>query len=265
MRFDIGESIGDRGVAVLVVYRLRWALLAIVGVAVAATIGYVVVEHYSWFDAAYMTVITLGTIGYGEVRPLHTGGRVLTMAIIIAGFATLVYMASVLTNVFASGEALRHMRERRARRMCDELSHHVIVVGFGRVGHAVLRALVDLGKTCVVVDTNANHSEAIEKMGAMHVVGDATNQDDLHRAGLARADALVAAADQDSENLVVVLTARSLRSDLTIVSRVNQTTWIRRIQQAGANVAESPYEVYGSRLAAAALNIASDAAPVRPA
>lgn len=239
----------QRSVVFLVLFRLRWALTAIAFLASAATVGYVVIEHYSWLDAIYMTVITLGTIGYGEVRPLHTGGRLLTMAVIISSFATLVYMASVLTNVFASGEAAGHMQLRRARRMSEELDHHIIVVGFGRVGQAVIRAFQDRGKQCAVMDMNPDHAAAIRASGATQIIGNATDEDDLRRAGIDRADALVAAADQDSENLVVVLTARSLRADLRIVSRVNQTTWRTRIKHAGADVAESPYESYGARLA----------------
>src|SRR4029077_6115040 len=103
--------------------------------------------------------------------------------------------------------------------------------GYGRVGQAVVRAFVAKGKTCVVVDTKVDHQAAIEAAGAILVVGDATNHEDLKRAGIERADALVAAADQDSENLVVVLTARSLRPDLRIVSRVNQASWLTRITQ----------------------------------
>jgi voltage-gated potassium channel len=252
--FDQGKVAGH-GVAVLVLYRLRWALAMVLLLAFVATLGYVVIEHYSWLDALYMAVITLGTIGYGEVRPLHTGGRIFTMGIVIGGFAALVYMASVLTNLFASGEATRHMQARRTSRMAGELEHHVVIVGFGRVGHAVVRAFVKQGKTCVVVDTNPDHEDAITAAGAMQVVGNATNEEDLTRAGIHRADALVAAADQDSENLVVVLTARSLRNDLRIVSRVNQTSWLRRIRQAGANIAESPYESYGEMLANSALTV----------
>ncbi len=244
----------DRSVAVFVTYRLRWALAAIAGLVVTATIAYVVIEAYTWLDALYMTVITLGTIGYGEVEPLTPWGRFLTIGVIIASFATLVYMASVLTELFASGDALRHVQNRRRRRLFDELDDHVIIVGFGRVGQAVIRAVSGLGRRCVVMDTNASHEAAIKAAGAIHVLGNATDEDDLRRAGIEKAHALVAAADQDSENLVVVLTARSLRPDIRIVSRVNQQTWLRRIMQAGADVAESPYETYGSRLAAAALS-----------
>jgi voltage-gated potassium channel len=246
-------DLSDRSVATLVVYRLRWALLGLLALSVIASAGYVLLEGYSVLDAIYMTVITLGTVGYGEVRPLGTGGRVLTMAVIVGGFATLVYMATVLTNLFASGEAVRHLQARRMRRMSEGLERHVIVVGFGRVGQAVAASLLALGERCVVIDRNPDHGAAITGAGALHIVGDATNEDDLRRAGVARADALVAATDTDAENLVVVLTARSIRADLRIVSRVNQHSWLRRITAAGADVAESPYESYGSILAGAAV------------
>jgi len=248
------KSLADRSVTALVVYRLRWALGAIVGLVVAATVAYVVIEEYSWLDALYMTVITLGTIGYGEVEPLTSTGRFLTIGVIISGFVTLVYMASTLTELFASGEAVRHVKARRRRALFDQLDDHVIVVGFGRVGQAVIRSVARLGRPCVVMDTNPAHEAAITAAGAVHVMGDATDEDGLRRAGIEKARALVAAADQDSENLVIVLTARSLRPDLRIVSRVNQPTWLRRIKQAGADVAESPYETYGSRLTDAALS-----------
>lgn len=244
----------DWSIGVWVLYQLRWALAAIVALVIISTAAYIVVEEYTGLDAFYMAVITLGTIGYGEVEPLTPAGRLLTVGIIVAGFATLVYMASVLTNLFASGEAVGHIQARRNRRMCEELDHHVIVVGFGRVGRAVIRAFTDTGKRCLVIDHNPDHEADITAAGAVHLVGDATVEDDLRRAGIERAEALVATADQDSENLVVVLTARSVRADLRIVARVNQATWLKRMRAAGADVAESPYERYGVRLATAALS-----------
>jgi voltage-gated potassium channel len=237
-----------------VLFRLRNALLAVAVLAVVATVGYVVLEGYGWVDALYMTVITLGTIGYGEVRPLDTAGRFLTIGVIIAGFAAFVYAASVLTNFFTSGEASQRAHERRARRMQAQLNDHVIVVGFGRVGHAVVRALHQMGRQCVVLDINPSLQPQISASGAFHVAGDATDEDDLRRAGIDRAVGLVAAADQDSLNLVVVLTARAVRPELRIVSRVNQSTWLSRIENAGADVAQSPYDSYGASLAASALS-----------
>src|SRR5947207_2690590 len=106
----------DQPLAAWVLYRMRGAFLALVALGAIATLGYMAIEGYGWIDALYMTVITLGTIGYGEIHPLGTGGRLFTIGVIIASFATFVYAASVLTSVFTSGDATRHMHERRARR-----------------------------------------------------------------------------------------------------------------------------------------------------
>jgi voltage-gated potassium channel len=249
-----GRPRPDQPLAVWILFRLRGPLLALAGLGVIATIGYMIIEGYGWVDAVYMTVITLGTIGYGEIHPLGTGGRFFTVGVIMASFGTFVYAASVLTSVFTSGEALRHIHERKAKIMRDALRDHVIVVGFGRVGQAVVRSLREMDRQCVVLDTNADHAAAIEASGAMHVCGDATNEADLERAGISRAAAFVAAVDQDSSNLVVVLTARAARPDLRIVSRVNEAGWLSRMKHAGADVAQSPYDSYGASLAASALS-----------
>jgi voltage-gated potassium channel len=246
----------DAPVVALVLYRLRWALLGMLILAVLATVGYVTVEGYGWIDAIYMTVITLGTVGYGETHPLDTAGRFMTIGVIIVGFTTFVYAVSVLTNLFVSGDTLVQMHHRRSKRMREGLDHHVIVVGFGRVGQAVVRGLQELGRQCVVLDRNPASEAAIRAAGGVEVIGDATNPEDLHRAGIDRADALIAACDADSENLVVVLTAHSTRADLRIVSRVNETAWLERMQHAGADVAQSPYPTYGMSLAAAAVSSA---------
>jgi voltage-gated potassium channel len=246
----------DAPVIAVVLYRLRWALLGILFVATTATVGYVVTDGYGWIDALYMTVITLGTVGYEEVHPLDTAGRILTIAVIIVGFTTFVYAVSVLTNLFVSGDALAQVHHRRTKRMREQLHDHVIVVGFGRVGQAVVGGLQELGKDCVVLDRNPAAESAIRAAGGVEVIGDATSQEDLRKAGIERAEALIAACDADSENLVVVLTARATRSDLRIISRVNEATWLDRMKQAGADVAQSPYPSYGMSLAAAAVSSA---------
>jgi len=247
-------QVGEGSLARLVIYRLRWAIVAFVGLAAIATAGYVAIEGYGWFDAAYMTMITLSTVGYKEVRPLGTGGRLLTMAVIACSFTTVAYAASALTNFYTSGEAVEHLRVRRGRRARMALSDHVIVVGFGRVGQAAAAALRESGMQCLVVDRDPLRETEINQLGAVQLIGDATSAKDLQEAGIDRAMALVAAADSDESNLIVVLTARSLRDDLRIVSRVNDAEWLSRIQQAGADVAQSPYPSYGRSLATAAMS-----------
>jgi voltage-gated potassium channel len=250
----------DQPIWVWIAYRLRLPFALLIALVAAATIGYEVIEGYGWVDAFYMTVITLGTIGYSEVHPLGTDGRLFTIGVIVASFATIVYAASVLTSMFTSGEVKRRMNERSARKMQESYHDHVIVVGFGRVGHAVVRSLHAIGERCVVLDLDAELERSIRALGAAHVCGDATDVDVLHAAGIERAAGLVAAADVDASNLVVVLTARAVAPNLRIVSRVNEPEWLQRIQHAGADVAQSPYESYGRRLAgyAAGLEPADD-------
>ena len=248
----------DQPIWIWLVYRLRLPFALLIGLVAISTIGYEVIEGYGWVDAFYMTVITLGTIGYGEVHPLGTDGRLFTIGVIVASFGTLVYAASVLTSTFTSGELKRRMNERSARKMQATFRDHVIVVGFGRVGHAVVRSLHAIGERCVVLDMNEELGPAIRTLGAEHVCGDATDVESLRAAGIEHAAGLVAAADADAANLVIVLTARAVAPNLRIVSRVNEPEWLQRIKHAGADVAESPYESYGRHLAGYAAGQSAD-------
>jgi voltage-gated potassium channel len=246
--------LSQRGLWWFVLYRVRWALVALAVLFVIGTAGYVVIESFSWLDAAFMTVITLSTVGYNEVHPLNESGRIFTMLVIVASFGTFVYAATNITELFTSGSAIVHLRESRGRRMRSQLSDHVIVVGFGRVGQAVAKGLADLGIMSLVMDHNADVEGPIRDAGYVPMIGDASDEADLAEAGIFRARALVAAAEQDDMNLVITLTARALRPDLRIVSRVNEAGWRDRIVRAGADIAQSPYPSYGVSLANSAIS-----------
>jgi len=245
--------LAHRSLGWFVLYRLRWALVALFSLFVIATCGYVAIEGFGWLDAAFMTVITISTVGYNEVHTLDSAGQVFTIIVIIASFGSFVYAATMITELFTSGGAVEHLKESRGRRMRNELSDHVIVVGFGRVGQAVAKGLADLGAHCLVIDRHEGTEDAIRELGAVPMIGDATDEADLVEAGIHRARALVASADQDDVNLVITLTARALQPDLRIISRVNEAGWRDRIIRAGADVAQSPYPSYGITLASSAL------------
>ena len=133
--------------------RLRGpALAALLAVAVAS-LGYMVIEGWGWFDAVYMSVITMGQVGYGEVHQLTTDGRVWTIAVIVAGFGVFVYSAASLTALFLSGDVNAALRERRRSKVREHLKDHVVIIGFGRVGRASADAAVRTGRSCVVIDT----------------------------------------------------------------------------------------------------------------
>jgi voltage-gated potassium channel len=238
----------------LLLRRLANVFAVMMAVLIVATAGFVVVADYPWFDALYMSVITLATIGYSEVNPLDTAGRVWAITVIVAGFATFVYAASVLSSVFVSGEFTSAVKARREERMRERLQGHVIVVGFGRVGRAVVKGLVSEHRQCIVIDTKQSVADSIAAAGVVSLIGDANEESTLREAGIERAEAIVAAAHDDATNLVVVLTARALNPQLRIVARVNDPAWYDRICRAGAHSALSPYESYGVALAASALD-----------
>ncbi len=233
--------------------QLRWVVVAQVSTLVVSTAGFVLLADLGWFDALYMSVITLGTVGYGEVRPLDTVGRTWAMVVITGGFAVLVYAGAVLTSLLLSGDLRTAFLTQRVERMRKGLHNHVIVVGFGRVGRAVVLATLQSGHECLVVDADPAKAEAIRGDGAFAVVGDGMQEDVLREAGIETARALVAAGPDDPANLVVTLTARALRPDLRIISRVNEVEWQQRMTHAGASAAMSPYGDFGAGLAASAL------------
>jgi len=236
----------------LVLRQLRRPIVAALVLLVISSAGYVVIEDYSWFDGVYMTVITFGTIGYGEVRPLGVAGRTWTMLMIVAGLAEFVYASATLTSLLLSGDVADRLRARRSLRMVEELEHHVIVVGFGRVGRAVTESVTSAGRQCAVIDLGRERQSDVEALGAVLVVGDARDVEVLDAARIERAVALVSVLD-DPSNLVVVVTARSIRPDLRIVARTNDPAWNERLLRAGAAQVVPVYQSVGASLAASAV------------
>jgi voltage-gated potassium channel len=237
----------------LVVTRLRWPILSAAGLIAIAAAGYVVVADYSWMDALYMTVITLATVGYGEVQPLTAAGRWWTIVTIIAGFAVFVNATAQLTALLLSGEIRDALEERRRSKMRDRLERHVIVVGYGRVGRATANSIREAGLACAVVEEDTSRADDIIRAGAVFVQGDGRDIETLQAAGIDHAIALSTALD-DPDNLVVIVTARTLRPDLRIVSRVNDIHWSERLRRAGASQLVPVYESAGASIAATALS-----------
>lgn len=237
----------------LVITRLRWAILSAAGLIAIAAAGYVVVADYSWMDALYMTVITLATVGYGEVQPLTAAGRWWTIVTIIAGFAVFVNATAQLTALLLSGEIRYVLEERRRGKMRDRLERHVIVVGYGRVGRATANSIREAGLACAVVEEDTSRADDIIRAGAVFVQGDGRDIETLQAAGIDHAVALSTALD-DPDNLVVIVTARTLRPDLRIVSRVNDIHWSERLRRAGASQLVPVYESAGASIAATAMS-----------
>jgi voltage-gated potassium channel len=231
---------------------LRWVLiwigvvLAIAGVGAA---GYVVLFGWSLSDAIYMTLITLTTEGYKEVRELDDAGRTWTVLVALAGVGIIFGTVGFVAETFVA-EALSGRRERR--RMADTvaaLKDHFILCGYGRVGSTVARELEHAGVPVVVIDSFAGSTDLAAREGHLVVHGDATRDDVLLEAGVNRAKALITTVDTDATNVYVTLSARSLNPKLFIVARANEEGSEAKLRQAGADRAVSPYTRAGRQIA----------------
>jgi voltage-gated potassium channel len=222
--------------------RLRLALAMLTGVFLIGIIGYVLLG-FSLLDATYQTVTTVATVGFREVQPLDETGKVFTIVLILVGVGTALYTFSVVLETLFEGHLRELFGRRRMERQIDAMRDHVIVCGWGRVGRAITAAQADM----VIVDRDAARVPETELLS---VIGDATEDQVLERAGLARARALVAALDGDAGNLFVTLSARSLRPDLFIVARARVEETEEKLRRAGADRVVNPQSIGGARIAA---------------
>lgn len=218
------------------------------------TLGYVVFFKWSFMDALYMTVITITTAGYLEVRPMDAAARIFTMLLLVAGVSVLLMTLSIAASVLTDDPIRERIRRRRMSRRIEDLTNHYIVCGFGRVGRTVAEALSVEGCSFLVVDRSEDRARELIDDGYLYLTGDATERADLQRAGIERARGLISVVDDDAENIFITMTARSLKPDLWIVARASQENTIERLRTAGANRVYSPFVTAGREMAVAAVN-----------
>jgi voltage-gated potassium channel len=220
---------------------------ALVVIIVVGSIGYVMLG-FSVLDAVYQTVTTITTVGFREVQPLDTPGKVFTIVLILGGVGTALYTLTVSLELLLEGHVGAVMERRRMDKRIAALHGHVIVCGWGRVGRAIARELATAETGFVVVD---NDPDRIATIGSyLYVPGDASDDDVLRGAGIDRAAALVAAVSTDAANVFITLTGRSMRPDLFIVSRAREDSSAAKLQRAGADRVVNPQEIGGARIAA---------------
>ncbi|MBI4422396.1 MAG: potassium channel protein [Elusimicrobia bacterium] len=225
-------------------------VLAAVGLVVAAGVGgYVWIEGASPFDALYMTIITLATVGYGETFPLGMKGRAFTMALILVGIGALTYAFSTITAFIVEGELKDVLRRRRMERKIAELAGHFILCGGGHTGKIILEELVKTGRSVVVVDKDPEVVERLRKKGVLALHGDATADETLVAAGIERARGLFGALPTDPGNVFVSITARGLNASLRIVARQQEKGVEAKLKRSGADVAVDPGLIGGLRMA----------------
>ncbi len=233
-------------------YRLLWVLLLwwslVCLVALIGTLGYMLVEHWGFLDALYMSVITLTTTGFKEVHPLGRGGELWTILLSVAAIGIIFGTVGVAAEVVLAEVVSGRWQGGRMQRKIENLHDHVIVCGYGRVGSHVARELRAEGEDVVVIDVRPDSLTRAADAGFLHVVGDGTSDAVLSAAGVRRARALVTCIDSDPENVYVTLTARSLNPDIYIVGRASTRDVVSKLEQAGADRAVSPYTMAARRM-----------------
>ena len=217
-------------------------------------IGYHLIEGWPLFDGFYMTIITLATIGYGEVRQLSFSGRLFTIALITVGVILFGYLISNLTQALIETEITAALGRRRLIKDISQLNNHYILCGAGRVGVRIVDELKKKGVDFVVIERDEPTAEKLLQQGILVLMGDATSEDVLEGAQIRTARALITAASSDAENVYIVLTARGMNPNLYIVTRANDVPAERQLLRAGANKVISPALIGSHRMAQAALS-----------
>ena len=212
-----------------------------------------VLEGYGFVDAVYMTVTTLAAVGFGEVEPLGSVGRLFTLSLIVVGLSALFTLLAVLTSLVASGQLGRSLTRRSMRRRTDTLRGHYVVCAFGRVGRSAVEELLSEGAEVVVVELDPSLEPDLIEAGVPYLLEDPTKEDVLERAGISRARALVCAVDSDSVNVYITLLARALNPDLFIIVRASSPESVEALRRAGSDRVVSPYRLSGTRMATLAL------------
>ena len=237
-----------------VIHRIGLIATSIALTLCIGTAGFHWIEGYSFFDAFYMTLITVTTVGYQELHPLSQAGRVFNSFLIFFGVSAMFFAVGAMTQTIIELELQNTYGKRRKRRAIMELKDHYIVCGFGRVGRSAAYELQRAGVPFLVVDHSEQRVERAALAGMLAIRADATRDESLREAGVERARGFISALATDADNVFVILTAKTLNPRLTVVTRASEENSAEKLRRAGADTVFSPYSMAGHRLAQALLS-----------
>lgn len=229
--------------------RLRTSFLLLVSTLAFGTFGYHLVEGMALFDSFYMTVITISTVGFAEIKPLTTYGRIITVIVIVTGATTLAYTVGNIVRMFVEGELSKTFGRMKLEKEIARLRDHYIICGYGRIGSLICRELDSYGIPFVVIENNPQSLEQLERDRVLFLAMDATNEDALVKAGIEHARGIVPAVQSDADNVYITLSAKGLRSDIYILSRASDEKAEQKLKKAGATRVVMPYLIGGKRMA----------------
>jgi voltage-gated potassium channel len=233
--------------------RLRRGIIILASIIAAGTIGYMLIEGWSPADAVYMTMITISTVGYGEVHPLSEAGRIFSIFLIVGGVSGALFVFSALVEYVIEGRLGVARRRRQMKAKIAKLKDHFILCGYGKVGEDIARTFSEEDVPFVIIDSRPDNIAMAEEQGYLCLLGDATSDKVLLEAGIERARGLVAAVGSDVDNTYIVLSARGLRPDLFIEARASGKEAEVKLKRAGANRIVAPNSIGARRMALLAI------------
>jgi voltage-gated potassium channel len=229
--------------------RLLGVLIALSVVILAGVLGYRLIEGWNLFDSLYMTIITIASVGFGEVHELTFHGRIFTIILILCGSVTMIYGVSILTAFIVEGELTDALRRRKMKNAIAKLENHYILCGMSSTGKYIAGELAKTGHTFVVIEMDPQKIRGLTDSNILNIEGDATHEAVLESANIGRAGGLLTALHNDSDNLFVVVTAKGLNPQLKIVAKAINEESERKLRQVGADYVVMPNFIGGMRMA----------------
>ncbi|MEP2937031.1 MAG: potassium channel protein [Gilvibacter sp.] len=225
------------------------ALVLLFCVFLAGVFGFKFYADYDWVDSVYMTIITITTVGYGEVNPLTEGEKIFTSVLILSSIFIVAYAIKVTTEFILSESNLGNQREKRVKKQIQALQNHIIVCGYGRNGQQAVQKLADYNRPFVVIEINEEIVDKYGRDGVLMVQGNADEDATLIAAGLEKASTLICALPSDADNLFIVLSARQINPSLQIISRATEESSYNKLKLAGADNVIMPDRIGGDHMA----------------
>ena len=229
--------------------KINTAISLLILLLLTGIVGFKLMSNYSWLDAVYMTVITVTTVGFGEVQPLDTQAKIFTVFLILTSVFIVGYAFKIITEYLISKNDISELKYKKMQKEIDSLSNHIVICGFGRNGKQSAKKLLMHNRPFVVIESNKELIEKNQKDGILFVCGNAKEDEALNHAGLDRAECLISALPNDSDNVFVVLSARQLNSKMRIISRASNESSYSKLKLAGANNVILPDIIGGDHMA----------------
>ena len=236
--------------------RVRQTLISVImsiALILGGSFGYMIIEDWNFFDSLYMTVITIATVGFSEIHQVSVPGRTFTLVLIFLGVGYFLYVAGGIIQILVEGRIRHVMGRHKLHRRISRLKNHYIVCGYGRIGRALTHHLTQRYLDVVVIEQSKERLPRMDEDGILYLMGEATSEEMLLKAGAKRAKGIVTAVGTDADNVFLVLIAKQINPDIFVVARASQNATKKTLQAAGADKVVSPYDLGARRMAHAIL------------